>query len=354
MSRFLNNNLSSFDAYVPGEQPTDKKYIKLNTNEFPYEPSPRIKQEITKEVIEDLRLYPPTEFEDLKQSVANLYNVDKAQVYVGNGSDEVIAFSYMAFFDKGDKLYSPDITYGFYSVYAKLFNINLEKIALKEDFSLYVEDYINLDANIIIANPNAPSGLVISVDDIERIVKANPDRLVIIDEAYADFWGQSCVSLTKIYDNLLVIQTLSKSRALAGMRIGVAIGSPDLIEDLNKVKFSFHPYNVNRLSGLCAKIAVEDREYFESTVSKVIQTRERIKAELADLGFEMTDSQTNFIFAKTEKISGEGLYLELKNRGILVRHFSDPRTKDYVRISVGTDNEMNILVSSIKDILEKL
>ena len=345
MSRFSVRRLAAMKPYIPGEQPQDRKYIKLNTNECPYPPSPRVLEVINNNELSSLKLYPDPEAKVLREALAEYYGVKPSQVMVGNGSDEILAFFFMAFCDEEKKVAFPDITYGFYKVFAKLFGVDALQIPLREDFSIDVKDYIGIDRNIVIANPNAPTGLYLPLEDIERILRSNPDHLVLIDEAYIDFGGRSSIELLPKYDNLLICGTFSKSRALAGARLGYSIGTPEAIEDLNKIKFSFNPYNVNRLTLLAGKAAIEDREYFEDCRAKVIATREDTARRLKSLGFELTDSKANFLFARHPKLSGEECYLKLKEGGILVRYFDEPRTRDYVRITMGTPEEMKELMT---------
>ena len=350
-SRFLGKTAGSITPYVPGEQPQDKKYIKLNTNECPYPPSPTISSAFTD--YGDLRLYPDPDVKALSQEMAGYYGLAANQVLAAAGSDEALAYMFMAFFSQGDKVYYPDISYGFYSVYAELLGLCSCTIPLREDFTIAPEDYFGLDGNIVIANPNAPTGIALTVSQIEQILLANPNRLVVIDEAYVDFAaGYSCINLIEKYDNLMVVQTFSKSRALAGMRIGFAFGQAPLIDGLNRIKYSFNPYNLDRVAIAVGISSIRDRDYLESTVAKIVKTREWTVGQLEKLGFETLPSKTNFIFAKAPNISGGKLYLALKECGILVRHFEKPRISDFVRITIGTDDEMVALVSAISSCLE--
>ena len=352
MSRFFASQNSNLVPYVPGEQIQNGKYIKLNTNELPYSPSPRVEREFKDIDIDRLRLYSDPECKTLCKTVSNFYGLEPNQVVVGNGSDEILAFIYMAFFSRGDSLCFPNITYGFYKVYAELFGINPIVVPLWNDFTLSLRDYYHKDGHVIIANPNAPTGMAVSVEEIEDFLQNNPKRLLIVDEAYADFWTDSCVRLVNRYDNLLVVQTLSKSRALAGMRVGVAVGNRELIRDLNRIRFSFNPYNVNMVSQRLATAAFEDVGYLRETSEKVVATRERCTAVLRSLGCIVTDSCANFIFVKSHKIGGEELYLSLKKNGILVRHFPDPLLCDYIRVSIGTDDEMDVFLNNMKQFLQ--
>ena len=353
MSKFLSNKANSIEPYTPGEQPKDKKYIKLNTNESPYPPSPNVKKIITESSFDDLRLYPDPSVSDLKKEISEFYNVHENNIFIGNGSDEILAFSFMAFFNKGDKIYYPNITYSFYSVYSSLFDLNEIKIPLKDDFTINIDDYKNLDSGIFIANPNAPTGILLTISQIEDIVKSNKDNIVIIDEAYIDFGGESAVKLTSKYDNLLVVQTFSKSRCLAGMRLGFAIGNENLIQGLKNIKYSFNSYTINRLSILAGIESIKDKKYFEDTISKIINTRERIKKQLNELEFDVLDSKSNFLFISYKKIFAEDIYLKLRENGILVRYFKSKLIDNYLRVSIGTDDEMNTFIETIKKIIGK-
>ena len=354
MSRFINEKYASLEAYTPGEQPRERKYIKLNTNESPYPPSKGVIDAICEREAELLNLYPDPTCKGLKEALANLYGVGAKNVFVSNGSDDILNFSFMAFCNDSDRpVRFPEISYGFYKVYAELYGVKYKAIPLMSDFSINVEDYLGNDANVVIANPNAPTGIALSLCQIERIVKANPDFLVLIDEAYVDFGGDSCLPLIKKYDNLLVVRTYSKSRSMAGARLGFAFGSEEIISDLEKIKFSTNPYNINRLTLVAGEKAIEDNGYYMENCQRVVATREEAVKRLRELGFILTDSRANFIFAKHPKIGGEELYQSLKERGILVRHFSNEKICDYNRITVGTPEEMNALVKEISSILEE-
>lgn len=350
MSRFLISDYTSLVPYTPGEQ-LNEKVIKLNTNESPYPPSPKVNQALDSEIIERLRLYSDPEVKKLRCAIAEQFGLTADNVFAGNGSDDVLAFAIMAFCGRGGKLCCPDISYGFYPVYADLFGVELEQIPLADDFSINVEDYTAKEKNIVIANPNAPTGLALCVDDVERILKSNPDNLVIMDEAYMAFCKQSCAGLLGKYPNLLVVRTFSKSHSLAGLRVGFGLASKEIIADLNKIKFSFNPYNINSLSIAAACVAIADNEYYNEKVDRIICTRERIKKELAALGFEGTDSKSNFLFVTHKDYSAEQLYKELRKRGILVRYFAKPRIDRYIRITVGSDEQMDALIEAMKDII---
>ena len=355
MSRFLSSKYRNLEAYTPGEQPRDMKYIKLNTNESPYPPSKRVVDALTSEEVLKLNLYSDPTCRALKVRIAELYGVEYENVFVSNGSDDILNFSFMAFCEgESTGVKFPEISYGFYSVYAELHGASYKAIPLKADFSIDINDYIGNDANVVIANPNAPTGIALTLDEVETIVKANPDYLVLIDEAYVDFGGESAIELTKKYSNLLVVCTFSKSRSLAGARLGFAIADKEIIADLEKIKYSTNPYNINRLSLIAGEMAILDNDYYMDNCKKIIKTREYTQNKLCELGFEVTDSKANFIFAKSDKIDGKELYLKLKERGILVRHFDKEKIKDYNRITVGTQEEMETLISAIAEILKEL
>lgn len=355
MSRFLSSKYRDLEAYTPGEQPRDMKYIKLNTNESPYPPSKRVIDAISSEEVMKLNLYSDPTAKELKARIAELYCVESENVFVSNGSDDILNFSFMAFCE-GDKtaVSFPEISYGFYSVYAELHGVKANIIPLKDDFSIDPCDYMKNDSTVVIANPNAPTGIALGLDDIESIVKSNPDHLVLVDEAYVDFGAQSAIELTKKYSNLLVVCTFSKSRSLAGARLGFAIASKEIIADLEKIKYSTNPYNINRLSLIAGEMAILDNGYYMDNCKRIVETREYTQNALRKLGFYVTDSKANFIFAKSDKIGGEELYLKLKARGILIRHFSKEKIKDYNRITVGTKAEMDSLISAITEILKEL
>ncbi len=352
MSKFLNDNLKSLEAYTPGEQPRDKKYIKLNTNESPYPPSQAVIDAVNSQEVSDLRLYSDPLCKTLKEKLAARYDVNYENVFVSNGSDESLNFYFMAFCSKENPVVFPEISYGFYKVFADLYSISYTAIPLKPDFSIDVSDYIGIGKNIVIANPNAPTGIALPLSDIERIVASNPDNIVLIDEAYVDFGGESAVSLTKKYDNLLVVQTFSKSRSLAGARLGYAIGNAEIIADLEKIKYSTNPYNINRLTLVAGAAAIDSDDYFMENCHRIMETREFTVNELTKLGFTCIPSCTNFIFAKSDDISGNDLYLKLKDKGVLVRHFSSPAICEYNRITIGTQEEMETFIEKVKECLK--
>lgn len=350
MTEFFSKKYSSLEPYTPGEQPKDMKYIKLNTNESPYSP-PKEVLDAAAQAAKNLQLYSDPDCKMLSDEFCALYGISANQVLFTNGSDEALNFAFMAFCDSETGAAFPDITYGFYPVFACLNFIKYEEIPLKTDFTVCIDDYMNLGKTIFIANPNAPTGLALGLDDIEKILKANPKNVVVIDEAYVDFGAQSAVPLIEKYDNLLVVGTFSKSRSLAGARLGFAISNKDIIADLNTVKYSTNPYNVNSVTIAAGAAAIRCNDFFAEK-SKIIQsTREYTKSQLEQLGFEVTDSRANFLFAKSNKIGGEELYLTLKEKGILVRHFNKERIKDYVRITIGTRQQMETLIETLKLIL---
>ncbi len=349
MSKFLKSSLQSFEAYTPGEQPQDKKYIKLNTNESPFPPSEGVVKAINEQEIKDLRLYCDPECKKLRKAVADLYNVDECNVFLSNGSDDILNFAFMAYGEKGAAF--PDITYGFYSVFAELYGIETDIIPLKEDFTINYEAFYSQNKLVVIANPNAPTGIELPLSVIEEIIINNPESVVLVDEAYVDFGGTSAIELTKKYKNLLVCSTFSKSRSLAGARLGFAIADAELISDLEKIKYSTNPYNINRLTQIAGLVAIKENSYYMDNCKKIIQNREFTTNELFKLGFEILPSKANFIFAKSEKIGGEELYLKLKEKGVLVRHFTSERIKDFNRITIGSKPEMESFIQAVKDIL---
>ena len=352
MSRFLSDNYKNLVPYVPGEQ-VNVKVIKLNTNESPFPPSPRVKEVISEEVIDKLNLYSDPELKELTAAIAEQFGVTPDMVFCGNGSDDVLAFAIMGFCGKGGKLCCPEISYGFYPVYADIFGVELEQIPLKDDFSIDVNDYVGKNKNIVIANPNAPTGLALTFDEVERIVSSNPDNLVIMDEAYMAFCGDSCMELVKKYPNLLVTRTFSKSHSLAGLRVGFGIAQKEIIEDMNKLKFSFNPYNLNTLSIKAAAAAIADNGYYDDKIARIVATREKVTAQLRELGFTCTDSKSNFIFASSDRIAAADLATELRKKNILIRYFNKAKIDNYLRITVGSEEDMQTLVDAIREILEE-
>lgn len=353
MSRFLAKKYRTLDAYVPGEQPRDKRYIKLNTNEFPYPPAPDVIAAVDANVVSDLRLYSDPTAKNLKESLAKYYGVGAENVFVSNGSDESLNFAFACFFEEGVAF--ANLTYGFYSVFADLYGIDAKIIPLDSDFSIVPEDYMGLDRGAVIANPNAPTGKAMPLSDIERIVASNPDRVIVIDEAYVDFGGESAVPLTKKYDNLLVCMTYSKSRGMAGARLGFAIGNAELIADLELMKYSTNPYNLDSLALRMGAAALTDssKAYYEEKVGEVIKVREDTAEKLTSLGATVLPSKANFLFVKLPNVSGGEAYTKLRERGILVRHFSKARISDYLRISIGTAKDMSALVDAVAGIIKE-
>lgn len=347
------DNVRKVVPYVPGEQPKRRDIIKLNTNECPYPPAPAIGEKLAAYETEQLRLYPDPCVTALTESLADFYGVGKENVFVGVGSDDVLAMAFLTFFNSGKKILFPDITYSFYDVWADLYRIPYEVQPLDENFCIRKEDYLKENGGIIFPNPNAPTGIEMDPDAIEQIVASNPDVVVIVDEAYVDFGCRSALPLIDKYENLLVVQTFSKSRALAGIRIGYAFGSAKLIRYLNDVKFSFNSYTMNRLTELVGCTCLEDKAYFTECVQKVIATRERSKQRLAKLGFSFGDSKANFIFASHHSVPAKELFEALKEAGIYVRYFEKPRIENYLRISIGTDEQMDAMFAFLEQYLQK-
>lgn len=381
MSRFLSKASESLLPYTPGEQPQGRKFIKLNTNECPYPPSPKVAEAILagyEEIaagcgtagaadmaeqaekaarvmppeLANLRLYSDPEERVLIEAIADHYGVGTNQVIAGNGSDEILGFAFRAFCDQNAPLQFADLTYGFYPALCGLYGIPFKVVPLEEDFTLNIEPYKNCGNNVIIANPNAPTGMNLPLSAIEEVAASNPDRVVMVDEAYVDFGGESCVSLLPKYENLVIIQTFSKSRSLAGARVGFAIANPDLIADMNRIKYSFNPYNVNRLSILAGAAAMRDWDYMKECTGRICKTREKTTEALRALGFTVLDSKTNFIFAKSGDMPGKVYFDGLREAGILVRRWDSERIKDYVRISIGSEEEMETFVEETKKLVE--
>ncbi|MCI6944857.1 MAG: histidinol-phosphate transaminase [Faecalibacterium sp.] len=353
MSKFLSPTLAAVTPYTPGEQPQDQQYIKLNTNESPYLPSPAVIAAVSEHEVEKLRLYSDPACADLLKAAAAHFGLQPEQIMPGNGSDENLFFALRAFCDADHPLAYADITYGCYGVWCGLMHIPSHIIPLKEDFTLDPKDYYGLNQTIVLANPNAPTGIALPRAEIEGILKANPDSVVIVDEAYVDFGGESCVPLIDQYENLLVVQTFSKSRQLAGARLGLAMGNAKLIADLNRVKFSLNPYNINRLTLKAGQAALEDTAYFDRTRAAIVDTRTWTKQQLEQRGFAVLDSRSNFLFASTDGKDGRTLYKELKKNGILVRHFDTPRIRNWLRITIGTPEQMKIFVNTLDKIMEE-
>lgn len=347
------NNVRRVVPYVPGEQPKDTNVVKLNTNENPYPSSPNVRKALDDFDCGRMRLYPDPEASVLVDAIAENYGVKPEQVFVGVGSDDVISMAFLTFFNSDKPVLFPDVTYSFYDVWAEVYRIPYKQMPLDENFRINAKDYMTENGGIIFPNPNAPTGVLESVDMIEEIVKANPDSVVMIDEAYIDFGGKSCLPLIEKYDNLLVIQTFSKSRSMAGMRIGYAMGNEKLIKYMNDVKFSINSYTMNHITQICGAEAVKDKAYFEEHVNKIIDSREYTKKKLTELGFTFPDSMSNFIFAKHESADANEIFAKLKEKKIFVRHWNKPRISDYLRISIGTPEEMEKLISALGEILGK-
>lgn len=352
MSKFFSAKYASLTPYVPGEQPKQADYVKLNTNESPFAPPLSVVQAAKAEAGKS-HLYSDPESALLTEKTAETLGVKRTQVLMTNGSDEALNFAFMAFCDSSHPIAFADITYGFYPVFAQLNGIPYEIIPLREDFSIGYRDYIGLGKNIVIANPNAPTGIALTRSQIEEIVKSNPGNIVIVDEAYVDFGGESCVPLIDTYDNLLVTQTFSKSRSLAGARLGFAVGNEKLIADLNTLKYSTNPYNVNRMTAAAGYAALCETEWFENNRRAVIENREYTTDKLQKLGFSVLPSRTNFVFAKSNEVSGEELYEGLKARGVLVRRFGAERIKDYVRVTIGSKEQMDIFLQKTQEIIRE-
>lgn len=351
MSRFLHPRYETLEAYTPGEQPRDRAYIKLNTNESPYPPSPQVLSTITQEEVENLRLYSDPEGTTLCEKLAGLYGVSPEHVFLSNGSDDILNFAFMAFGQAGAAF--PTITYSFYPVFGELHGVPCERIPLRKDFSIDPSDYFGKNKLLLITNPNAPTGMALSRMQIRRIVEANPDSVVLVDEAYVDFGAESCVPLVSEFPNLLVVMTYSKSRSLAGARLGFALGNPELIADLNRLKFSTNPYNVNRLTLAIGAAAVDSDAYFRCNCARIIKTREETTKALESLGCFVLPSKANFLFTKREGISGVRLYEALKARGVLIRHFNKEPIADFIRVTIGTNEEMAAFLSATQEILRE-
>ncbi len=354
MSRFWSPVVQTLTPYVPGEQPQMQRLVKLNTNESPYGPSPKALAAIQSQNNADLRLYPDPEGTALKQAIAKLHGLNPNQVFLGNGSDEVLAHVFAGLLKQARPVHFPDITYSFYPVYCKLFGIDYQTVPLGERFEIQVSDYKVPNGGIIFPNPNAPTGRAIPRSEIESLVSRNTDSVVVIDEAYVDYGTESCIPLLSgaaCPENLLVVHTLSKSRALAGLRVGFAVGHPALIEGLERVKNSFNSYPLGRIAQAGAVAAIEDQAHLEASSAKVIRTRTKLVAELSALGFDTLPSTANFIFTCHPKHSGEKLYQALRDRGIIVRHFKSPRIENFLRITIGTDEQSGELVAALKEIL---
>lgn len=353
MTRFFSSRHKSLVPYTPGEQPRDMAYIKLNTNESPFPPSESVISAVAEEV-KKVRLYSDPTCKETIEAVALRYGVSPSMVVLSNGSDEILNFAVMAYCDKDHPLVFPNITYGFYPVFCEINGVPYEEIPLKSDFSIEVSDYIGIGKNIVIANPNAPTGMALPLSDIEKIVAGNPDNIVIIDEAYVDFGAESAVKLVHKYDNLIVTQTFSKSRSMAGARLGFSISSPAIASELHTIRYSTNPYNVNRMTLAAGKAALESDGYYMENCRRIEENRAYTRERLEAMGFTVLPSKANFLFAKSDSIAGGTLYAELKRRGVLVRHFDKPLIADYNRITVGTREEMDIFLARTQEILEEI
>lgn len=341
MSRFLSNKHAGMDPYVPGEQPQDQQYVKLNTNESPFAPSPEVIKALSASEAEKLNLYSDPNCTKLNAAIAKVHGVTPEQVFSGNGSDELLAFAFLAFCGPDKKVCFPDVSYGFYPVFARLFNLDYLEIPLKADFSVDPTDYFGIGRTVFLANPNAPTGIALTTAQIAGIAKNNPDDLLVVDEAYADFATETALPLLMEYDNILIIRTFSKSRSLAGMRLGYAVSSPEIVAELNMMKFSFNPYNVDRLALLAGTAAMEDMDYFRACTAKTVEDREAFSKKLAQKGYFVLPSGTNFVFARHPKLTGGEFYKRLKKNGVLVRWFDKDRIRDFVRITIGSKEQMD-------------
>lgn len=352
MTKFFSEKYKNLTPYTPGEQPRDRQYIKLNTNESPYGACPAVKNALEEADIDDLRLYSDPECLDTRVALAKAIGVDKDEIVLTNGSDDVLNFAFMAFCDNG-AIFN-DITYGFYKVFAEANGVKYETVPLLYDFSVDIEKFIGVNKTIFLANPNAPTGMAIPKSDIIRILESNPKNVVVVDEAYVDFGGESCIDLINKYRNLLVTQTFSKSKSFAGGRLGYGVACKELISDINTLRYSTNPYNVDRLTLKLGRIIAENKDYYDNINKKVIATREFTAESLEKLGFSVLPSKTNFIFAKSDEISGEMYYNKLRERGILVRHFDSPRICEWNRITIGSDIEMRKFIETTQEILEEI
>ena len=352
MSKYWSPIVRELKPYIPGEQPKDQRYIKLNTNENPYPPSPRVIEAIKTATDSSLRRYPDPNCDDLKQVIADYYGLGHDQVFVGNGSDEVLALAFISFFKQQEPILFPDITYSFYVVYCRFFEIAYNRLSLTADFDILLTDYERPNGGIIFANPNAPTGKLLSLDKIEVLLKQNQQSVVIVDEAYIDFGGESAAALIGDYHNLLVVHTLSKSRSLAGIRVGAALGPAELIEGLERAKNSFNSYPLDRLALVGAVEAIRDTEYFRSTCEQVIRTREWTASKLSKLDFEVVPSKANFVFVRHPHIPAEKLFTQLKTHNILVRYFDKPRINEHLRVTIGTDADMQTFIQTVSNLVK--
>ena len=349
MSKYFSSKFASLEPYVPGEQPQDMSYIKLNTNESPFDP-PKEVVPVIREAARSIRLYSDPESNELRQAIADYYGLEPENVMATNGSDEALNYAFMAFCDEEHPIVFPEITYGFYPVIAKLNNIPYETISLREDYTIDVREYEGINKNICIANPNAPTGIALSLEEVEQIVRTNPDNIIIIDEAYVDFGARSAVPLLYRYDNLLITQTFSKSRSLAGGRLGFILGAKDLIADMNTLRNASNPYNINRMTAKAGIVTLRENTYFKNSCQAIQFNRRYTSRALEALGFEILPSSANFLFIRSERIGGEELYLRLKEKGVLIRHFSDPKISDWNRVTIGTKVQMDKFLAKVEEI----
>ena len=351
MSRFIKNRYHGFASYTPGEQRNDGTYIKLNTNESPYPPAPEVQNALSQADLEAMRLYPDPTGKVLKDKLAALYNVQPENIFLSNGSDDILNFAMMAFVDEDEQIAFPEITYSFYEVIAALHDVRVNRIAVKDDLMIDPADYYSLNQNIVIPNPNAPTGTALSADEIEMIVRTNPDHVVLIDEAYVDFGAESVIPLTKVYDNLLVAHTFSKYASFAGGRLGFAVGSAGLIQDLMTIQYSTNPYNINRMTMRLAEATVDADTYYRANAERIKKTRARTVAALETMDFSVIPSMANFVFAKHACISGKTIYEQMLKRFVLIRHFDNPKITDYNRISIGSDEQMDFFLERLTEVL---
>lgn len=353
MSKFLSDKYSALSPYTPGEQPQDMKYIKLNTNESPFEVGRRV-MEKAYDAAERIHLYPDPECACLRDALAELYGVERQNVIVTNGSDEALNFIFMCYGGAEHPFVFPDITYGFYSVFANLNGVPYSVIPLKNNFEIDVLDYTGINKNIVFANPNAPTGILMPLESVRKIAESNKDNIVVVDEAYIDFGGESSIVLTKEYKNLIVTGTFSKSRSMAGARVGFAIADEEIINDMNMIRYSTNPYNINGFSLMCALEVIKNNDYYMNNCKEIVIIRDKVRKELMEIGFKVTDSKANFLFAKHKNIGGKELYQKLKDRGILVRHFDGERIRDYIRITIGNAKQMKAFTECVKIITEEV
>lgn len=349
MSKYFSSKFASLEPYVPGEQPQDMSYVKLNTNESPFDP-PKEVVPVIRDAARNIRLYSDPESTELRQAIADYYGLEPENVMATNGSDEALNYAFMAFCDEEHPIVFPEITYGFYPVIATLNNIPFETISLREDYTIDSREYEGINKNICIANPNAPTGIAMALEEIEQIVRTNPDNIIIIDEAYVDFGARSAVPLLYRYDNLLVTQTFSKSRSLAGGRLGFILGAKDLIADMNTLRNASNPYNINRMTAKAGIVTLRENTYFRNSCQAIQFNRRYTSRALAALGFEILPSSANFLFVRSDRIGGEELYRKLKEKGVLIRHFSDPKISDWNRVTIGTKVQMDIFLAKVEEI----